>query len=214
MTTLQPHKFTCPLCGSTFESQLVTSTDSFGRLHSDLYKEAEGQQPVCFFVHTCTTCGYTGYEGDFGPREFDNVFRDLVEKIVTPEVKARQIDPNGNFYLAALCAGWRGAPSYVLARIYHMGAWCYRIKGDKEKELFYLGEAVVNFEKALRQEDTPKENKAVYTYLVGDIYRRLGDPQRASEYYGKVEQVLKESGGEPKIGEFARRQLTSPSDYL
>jgi len=68
MTTLQSHKFTCPLCGSSFESRLVTSTDSFGRHHSDLYKEAEGEQPVCYFVHTCPGCGYTGYEATSGLR--------------------------------------------------------------------------------------------------------------------------------------------------
>ncbi len=214
MTTLQPHTFTCPLCGNKFETQLIASTNSFGRLHSDLYKEAQGEQPVCYFVHTCTNCGYSGFEGDFMPQGFDQAFREKVEKIITPEVKARQIDTHGYFYLAALCAEWRGAPPYVLARIYHMGAWCYRIKGEKDKELFYLGEAVVNFEKALRQEDTPKENRAVYTYLIGDIYRRLGDPERAKEYYRKVEPTLKEYGGEAKIGEFARRQLESPSDFL
>lgn len=214
MTTLQPFQFTCPLCGNKFESQLVTSTNSFGRLHSDLYKEAEGQQPVCYFIHTCPDCGYTGYEGDFGPQSLDDAFKGLVEKIITPEVKSRQIETNGNFYLAALCAEWRGAPAYVLARIYHMGAWCYRIKGEKDKELFYLQEALANFERALRQDDTPKENRAVYTYLIGDIYRRLGDPERAKEYYGKVEQALKEYGGEPKIGEFARRQLSDPSDFF
>jgi len=97
MTTLQSHKFTCPLCGSSFESRLVTSTDSFGRHHSDLYKEAEGEQPVCYFVHTCPGCGYTGYEGDFGPQRFDQAFRDQVERLITPEVKGRQIETNGNF---------------------------------------------------------------------------------------------------------------------
>ncbi len=214
MTTLQTHKFTCPLCGNAFESKLVTSTDSFGRHHSDLYKEAEGEQPVCYFVHTCPKCGYTGYEGDFGPQRFDQDFRGQVEKLIAPEVKDRQIDTNGNFYLAALCAGWRGAPPYVVGRIFHTGAWCYRIKGDKDKELFYLQEALTHFEMALRRDDTPKEARAVYTYLVGDIYRRLGDPERAKEYYRKVDKELKEHGGEAKIGEFARRQLESPSDYF
>jgi uncharacterized protein (DUF2225 family) len=214
MTTLQPFKLTCPLCGNIFESPIVTSTNSFGKLHSDLYKEAEGEQPVCYFIHSCNDCGYSGFEGDFEPQDFDHEFRARVQEVITPEVKSQKIDTYGNFYLAALCAEWRGAPPYVLARIYHMGAWCYRVRGDKDKEMFYLIEAASNFERALRQSDTPKENRAVYTYLIGDIYRRLDVQDRAKEWYGKVEQAIKEYGGDPKFGEFARKQLTDPSDYL
>lgn len=214
MTTIQPQKFTCPLCGNVFESPIVISTNSFGKLHSDLYKEAAGAQPVCYFVHTCPGCGYTGYEGDFEPQDFNFVFKDLVEQNITPEVKTRKVDLYGHFYLAALCAEWRGAPAYVLARIYHMGAWCCRIRGGKDKEKFYLGKAAEYFEKALSSSDTPKENIAIFTYLVGDLHRRLGEAEKAKEWYGKVEQAIKECGGDSKILEFARRQLKEPSDIF
>jgi uncharacterized protein len=197
-----------------FESQLVASTNSFGKLHSDLYKEAEGVQPVCYFVHTCTNCGYTGYEGDFEPQDFNTVFRGLVQENITPEIKDRTIETNGHFYLAALCAEWRGAPFTVLARIYHMGAWCCRIKGEKVKERFYLEKAAFYFEKALEMADTPGENKAVYTYLIGDIYRRLGEAEKAKEWYTKVEQAIKEYGGEPRFAEYARRQMSDPADIF
>jgi hypothetical protein len=214
MTTLETLKFNCPLCGNIFESQIVASTNSFGRLHSDLYKEAEGMQPVCFFVHTCPRCGFTGYEGDFQPQEFSNVFRDLVAETITPEVKDRKIDVNGNFFLAALCAEWRGAPLQTLARIYHMGAWCCRIRGEKDKEKFYLNKAADYFEKVLASGEAAKENIAMFTYLVGDIYRRLGDTEKAKEWYEKVEPAIKENGGEPKTLEFARRQLSDPADIF
>ena len=219
MTTLQPRKFTCPLCGNVFESPVIMSTNSFGKLHSDLYKEASGEQPVCHFVHTCPKCGYTGFEGDFERQDFSFVFKDLLEQNITPEIKDRKVGAHGNFYLAALCAEWRGAPFYVIARIYHMGAWCCRMKGEKEKERFYLGRAAEYFERALSigntpKDDTPKENAAIFTYLLGDIYRRLGETEKAKEWYGRVERTIKERGGDPKILEFARRQMTEPSDIF
>ena len=214
MTTLQPHQFTCPLCGNMFESQMIASTNSFGKLHSDLYKEAEGAQPVCYFVHTCTNCGYSGYDGDFEPQDFSQMFRDLVGENITPEVKNRKIETNGNFYLAALCAEWREAPLSTLARIYHMGAWCCRVRGEKEKEKFYLGKAAEYFEKALTYGEAPRENKAIFTYLIGDLYRRLGETEKANEWYGRVEQAIKENGGDPKFQEFAHRQMTEPSDIF
>ncbi len=214
MTTLQPRKFTCPLCGNVFESPIVMSTNSFGRLHSDLYKEASGEQPVCYFVHTCPKCGYSGFEGDFERQDFNFVFKSMVEQNITPGIKDKKINAYDNYYLAALCAGWRGAPFYVLARIYHMGAWCCRVKGDKEKERLYLGKAAEYFERALSAGDTPKENLAIFTYLLGDIYRRLGEADKAKKWYGKVEQAIKENGGDPGILEFARRQLKEPSDFF
>ena len=214
MTTLQPQKFTCPNCGNVFESPVVMSTNTVGRLHSDMYKEAEGAQPVCHFIHTCPNCGYTGYEGDFEPRELSYIFKELVGQNITPEVKNRKIETNGHFYLAALCAEWRGAPAYVLARIYHMGAWCCRLRNEPEKEKFYLGKAAEYFEQALCSADTPKENMAIFTYLLGDIYRRLGETEKAKGLYGKVEATIKENGGDQKILEFARRQLKEPSDLF
>jgi len=197
-----------------FESQIITSTNSIGKLHSDLYKEAAGAQPICYFVHTCTNCGYTGFDGDFQPQDFTPLVRGMVGENITPEVKDRKIDTNGNFYLAALCAEWRGAPMATLARIYHMGAWCCRIRNEPVKEKFYLGKAAEYFEKALVPGEDPKESAAMFTYLIGDIYRRLGEGEKAKEWYGRVEQAIKVNGGEPKILEFARRQLTDPSDIF
>jgi len=93
------------------------------------------------------------------------------------------------------------------------------MKGEKEKERFYLGRAAEYFERALSigntpKDDTPKENAAIFTYLLGDIYRRLGEAEKAKEWYGRVERTIKERGGDPKILEFARRQMTEPSDIF
>lgn len=214
MTTLEPHTFTCPLCGNMFESQIVASTNTFGRFHSDFYREAQGEQPVCHFVHSCTNCGYTGYEGDFQPQNFTTQFRRAVAENITPEVKDKKFEACGNFFLAALCAEWRGAPPQTLARIYHMGAWCSRMRNDREKENFYLGKAIEYFERALVTNQTPGESRALFTYLIGDLYRRLGIEEKAAEWYGKVEAELKMNGGDPKILEFARRQMSGPSDII
>ena len=84
MTTTMEHRFTCPLCGNMFDSQLITSTNSFGPMHSDFFREASGVQPICLFVHTCSNCGYTGFEGDFEPQSLPPEFAKLVAENVTP----------------------------------------------------------------------------------------------------------------------------------
>lgn len=211
MTTLQAHQFTCPLCSSAFETNLVTSTNSLGQMHSDLYREAAGAQPVCFFVHSCPDCGYSGFDGDFQPQAFSQEFRQQVAEVITPEVRERKIETNGHYYLAALCAEWRGASPLTLGRIYQMGAWCHRLKKETEKEHFFLSKAVEYFEKGIAEGEPSQENAALYAYLVGDLYRRLGD-ERATAWYERAIAAAKD-GGEG-IGSFARRQLTSPADIF
>ncbi|HEY3422573.1 MAG TPA: DUF2225 domain-containing protein [Methanocellaceae archaeon] len=214
MTTIHPQKFTCPLCGNMFESKVITSTNTLGPFHSDFYREAQGEQPICYFVQTCTNCGYSGYEGDFEPQNFSTQFRRAMADNVTPEVKGRMFEVHGNFYLAALCAEWRGAPPQTLARIYHMGAWCSRVRNDREKENFYMGKAVEYFERALVSGQASMDQRAMFTYLIGDLYRRIGNEEKAKEWYEKVEAEVKSNGGEPRIVEFAKRQMTDPADIF
>lgn len=214
MTTTMAHRFTCPLCGNMFDSEVITSTNSLGPFHSDFYREASGMQPVCYFVHTCTNCGYSGLDGDFQPQSFSSEFTGLVYANVMPEVKGRKIDTNGNYYLAALCAQWRGATAQELGRIYQMGAWCCRVRKDREKEQFFLERAVESFEKALEAGQPSPESRAMYAYIVGDLHRRLGHAEAAKEWYGRVGSLIKEHGGEPKIGEFAERQMKEPKDIF
>lgn len=217
MTTLQTHTFTCPLCGEAFESNVVASTNSFGKLHSDMYREADGMQPICYFVHTCPACGYTGFEGDFQPQTFTEEFRAKVAKLITPEVKSKKIPANGHYYLAALCADWRDATPLEVGRIYHMGAWCFRMSDDPEKddkELFYLIQAIDYFERAFRENEPAPENRGMFCYLIGDLHRRLEETDIARDWYEKAIDEVKQHNGDPGIEKFARRQLKDPADLF
>ncbi|HMK47803.1 MAG TPA: DUF2225 domain-containing protein [Methanocella sp.] len=212
MTTLQTHRFTCPLCGNMFDSTIITSTNTTGPMHSDMYREASGAQPICFFTHTCNNCGYSGFDGDFQPQPFSTEFRRRVTENITPEVRARQISTNGHYYLVALCAEWQRAPALGLGRIYHMGAWCHRSRNEPEKEKFYLDKAAEYFERGIASGES-SESRAMYTYIVGDIHRRLGDREKAVEWYRKAIEAVK-FGGDSKIGEMAEKQISDPKDIL
>jgi len=212
MTTLETHRFTCPLCGNMFESTIVTSTNSTGSMHSDMYREASGAQPICFFAHTCNNCGYSGFDGDFQPQPFSTEFRRRVTDNITPEVKSRQITTNGHYYLVALCAEWQGAPALGLGRIYHMGAWCHRTRGELDREKFYLGKAGEFFEKGIASGEDPG-SRAMYSYVVGDIYRRLGNREKAIEWYNKAGEAAKEVRDQ-KIADLVEKQIADPKDIL
>src|SRR5918911_1225387 len=66
MTTLRQIELTCPICFNRFSSQAVLSTNSFGGKRTDFHERAAGAQPLPYFIHLCSRCGYAGSERDFG----------------------------------------------------------------------------------------------------------------------------------------------------
>src|SRR4051812_21977412 len=65
MTTLQQIELQCPICETSFRSQTVVSTNSFGGKRTDFHERAAGTQPLPFLIHTCNRCGFSGSERDF-----------------------------------------------------------------------------------------------------------------------------------------------------
>ena len=58
MTTLKHIELTCPICSNRFNSQAVLSTNSFGGKRTDFHERAAGAQPLPYFIHLCSRCGY------------------------------------------------------------------------------------------------------------------------------------------------------------
>jgi len=65
MTTLNLIDLACPICETTFRSQTVVATNAYGGKRTDFHERAAGMQPLPYFVHMCTKCGYAGIERDF-----------------------------------------------------------------------------------------------------------------------------------------------------
>src|SRR5690242_8141619 len=70
MTTLRQIELSCPICGNSFQSQAVVTTNAFGGKRTDFHERAAGTQPLAYLIHMCGRCGYSGGERDFG-READ-----------------------------------------------------------------------------------------------------------------------------------------------
>ena len=65
MTTLREIVLSCPVCGNSFQSQAVATTNAFGGKRTDFHERAAGTQPLPFLIHMCSRCGYSGAERDF-----------------------------------------------------------------------------------------------------------------------------------------------------
>ncbi|MEP6780893.1 MAG: DUF2225 domain-containing protein, partial [Gemmatimonadaceae bacterium] len=80
MTTLDLIELACPICTSAFRSQTVVQTNAFGGKRTDFHERAAGMQPLPYFVHLCTTCGFAGVERDF--REEIQLAEELRERVM------------------------------------------------------------------------------------------------------------------------------------
>ena len=77
---------------------------------------------------------------------------------------------------AAKVAEWQGMESRHVADLLLRAAWCCVDEGDIEAERYFRRKAAWKFDEALGSFDgVAREERAVLTYLVGELWRRVGD---------------------------------------
>jgi hypothetical protein len=126
-------------------------------------------------------CGYTGAERDFTEEaDVTPVVREHVWTELAPQLTAapnRGAVPRlGEVRGGAKVAEWQGLEPRHVADLLLRAAWCCVDEGDVEAERFFRRKAAWAFERALDAFDgVAREERAVLTYLVGELWRRVGD---------------------------------------
>lgn len=217
MTTLQQTKFQCPVCEEEFESKVVTSTNSFGGKTTDFRERAAGTQPHGYKVVTCPACYYTaeprswqhGLDADYF--QIDQLQAQLNE-IVAREDKI--LVGSVKWHLAALIAQWAGEIRKT-ADCYLYAAWCCINEGDTEAERFYRIEAARAFTKALDAEcEVEADERAVLAYLVGELWRRIGDKMLANAWFMRVREEITDQATQQWIIDAADQQSSCPREWF
>ncbi len=216
MTTLNLIDLTCPVCENAFRSQTVVATNAFGGKRTDFHERAAGMQPLPYFVHMCTHCGYAGVERDFsdevdlGERLRDRVRGELARSL-------QQELPSGSLKYdhAAKVAEWQGNEPRYLADLYLRAAWCCVDERDTEAERYFRRKAAARFAEALDTFDgVAIEERAVLTYLIGELWRRIGDDAQAREWFDRVPDEVTEPMAQAWVLEVAQQQRKSPREWF
>lgn len=211
MTVLQPIKLTCPVCLAEFQSQQVTSTNSFGGKRTDFHERAAGTQPLPFLVHTCATCGYSGAKQDF-----DTEVDSFSKVYIRHKYVARQAPLTGSekYELAAKTAIVMEREPRRIADFWLKAAWCCVDEGDVEAERYYRRKAVEVYTAALDAYDgvDPAE-RPVLTYLVGELWRRIGDVRQAEEWFDRAIATV-ECPEHKWIADAAKQQRDYPREWF
>ena len=216
MTTLCTVELICPVCDKTFSSQAVVVTDSLGGKRTDFHERATGEQPLPYLIHTCWRCGYTGVERDFAAdAPVTPTLRALVWNELAPIVDRALVTGSEKYEAAAKVAEWQGLESEEIGHLLLRAAWCCVDEGDVEAERFFRRKAVVAFEQALNSWDGVKrEDRAVLTYLVGELWRRVGNTKRAREWFERVPAEIIDRTEQQWVLDAARQQRNSPREWF
>jgi hypothetical protein len=216
MTTFGETVLDCPNCGAAFSVKVLTGTDNSGGQTTDFRQVAAGVQPLDGFIHTCPRCGLTGAQEAFDEPVTATLAPFIAERL-TPLVRDEPPHPWQRFEYAALIAKEQGTSRADIADLYLHAAWCCAARGTsatEENEKNYRRQAIDNFEGALARNEIESESKATITYLVGELYRRVGEPEAAATWFNAAIRLTAPDSEGSFLADLARRQMTAPSDLI
>lgn len=216
MTTLQPIELRCPICDTRFKSQQVLSTNSFGGKRTDFHERATGTQPLPYLIHMCNRCGYSGAERDFTEdADVTPVLREHVWNELAPQISTSAVSGSEKYEAAAKVAEWQGLDARHVADLLLRAAWCCVEEGDTEAERFFRRKAARKFEEALRSYDgVSREERAVLTYLVGELWRRVGDGRASISWFDRVAGEVTDVTTQQWVQDAARQQRDCPREWF
>ena len=216
MTTLQQIELRCPVCDTCFKSQQVTSTNSFGGKRTDFHERAAGTQPLPYLVHMCCRCGYSGSDRDFAEEtDLTQGLREHVWNELAPQVSIVAVLGSEKYEAAAKVAEWQGLETRHVADLLLRAAWCCVDENDSEAERFFRRKAARKFEEALSSFDgVAHDDRAVLTYLVGELWRRVGDVRQADEWLRRVEMEVTDPTTQQWVIVAAQQQRDCPREWF
>jgi uncharacterized protein (DUF2225 family) len=94
-------------------------------------------------------------------------------------------------------------------------AWCCVDEGDIEAERFFRRKAAWKFEEALESFDgVAREERAVLTYLVGELWRRVGEVKLSVAWLNRVAAEVADPQTQAWVTDAARQQRDCPREWF
>ncbi len=102
----------------------------------------------------------------------------------------------------------------MVARTYLTAAWCCDDDNMTEEESSYRRHAIEHYETALREGTLPISEVAPVTYLIGELYRRVGETEEAARWFDRVPDAAAPLPAPQWLIDLAEAQKTNPRDVL
>ena len=153
-----------------------------------MYQSAAGTPPLAHLILMCPTCGYSGAEDDFGENvDLSPTLKARVRMEIAAMMAHGPASGSEKYEAAAKIAEWDDDDPRRVGDLLLRAAWCCVEEGDIEAERYFRRKAAWKFEEALRSFDgVAREERAVLTYLVAELWRRVGKAECAAEWFDRV----------------------------
>jgi uncharacterized protein (DUF2225 family) len=163
----------------------------------------------------CDECGYSGGERDFNQEaEVSPLLKEHVLNELAPSANLASTG-SGKYEAASKVAEWQGLEERHIADLLLRAAWCCVDEGDIEAERYYRRHAAWMFEKALaRYDGVARDERAVLTYLVGELWRRIGDLNQSRDWFDKVADEITDHSAQHWVLAAAEQQRTDPQEWF
>lgn len=191
--TLYAREISCPVCGRKSSTMRVRlSAIKIEKKDTDFCTYYRDVNPMLYEVYVCPHCGYAAHADHFENIDADgkkavlqNVSRHWVSRDYGGE---RTLEQALECYkLALLCAQLKKDKPSALAGLCMRIAWLYRFIGDESEERRFMQAALENYTAAYeRQFDDGGMSEINLLYIIGELYRRLGDPAKAVQWFSRV----------------------------
>jgi len=163
----------------------------------------------------CGECGYSGGEADFTPAtDVSPVLKQHVLEELAP-LRPSLVCGSEKYEAAAKVAQWQGMEPRHIADLLLRASWCCVDEGDVEAERYYRRQAAWMFEESLRAYDAvPRHERAILTYLVGELWRRIGDIKKATAWFERVAGEVTDLQSQQWVLDAADQQRLNPREWF
>jgi uncharacterized protein (DUF2225 family) len=194
---------TCPVCGEKVTIRITTSMYVSKTLMDFQRVGAVGTYYDDLIV-SCPVCHFSGYVSDFS-REIEDDVKKKVMTELKPKAAGRKLRGFEECEFAAKIYIWQKRRNKEIAHIYLIGSYLLRrAKGDLEqKRKGFQEKAGDYFMKALTADEFEATERGVISYLIGELYRRIGEFQKALFWYDRA---LKEKENPDWLEGFVEKQ--------
>ncbi|WP_139491623.1 DUF2225 domain-containing protein [Brevibacillus dissolubilis] len=198
LSVLFDKNYTCYHCDCNFTSKKVRSRFQVSaKRDTDFCTHYQKQEynPILYTVNICPTCGFSFTEQFRQPMLKEH--KQIVKESITSRWTAKNFGQNrsyaeaiATYKLAIYAAELTKEAHSVKAGLYLRLAWLYRFQKKDAEEKRFLSIAVREYEESFVHSDYKKGDKEMsevkILYLIGELFRRIGEYDKAINYFGKV----------------------------
>lgn len=148
--------------------------------------------------------------GDFEPKEVMPALKEWVRANLKPIPD--RYSSGAMYENSARIAEHRGAPPYRVANFWLKAGWCESERS--ESGVRYRREAVARFETAMERKQVPEDARAAITYLIGELHRRVGNPDKARAWFARVPDAVGGNAERKWLIDLAIQQSTNPKEMV